>query len=62
VRDLPGVVKVVVKKDFVGVVAEKQWQAVQAASKLQVAWTPGGGLPSQANFMNTWEQSRLVTP
>ena len=50
VRDLPGVVKVVVKKNFVGVVAEKQWQAVQAASKLQVAWTPGGGLPSQADF------------
>ena len=33
VRDLPGVVKVVVKKNFVGVVAEKQWQAVQAAEQ-----------------------------
>jgi nicotinate dehydrogenase subunit B len=50
VRDLPGVVKVVVKKNFVGVVAEKQWQAVRAASTLKVAWTPGAGLPSQANF------------
>src|SRR5437763_238556 len=31
VRGLPGVVKVVVKKNFVGVVAEKPWQAMQAA-------------------------------
>ncbi len=29
---MPGVVKVVVKNDFVGVVAEKPWQALQAAS------------------------------
>ena len=27
VRGLPGVVKVVVRKNFVGVVAEKPWQA-----------------------------------
>ena len=34
VAGMPGVVKVVVKKNFVGVVAEKPWQAVQAAEKL----------------------------
>jgi CO/xanthine dehydrogenase Mo-binding subunit len=39
VRDLPGLVKVVVKQNFVGVVAEKPWQAMQAASKLRVNWT-----------------------
>ena len=50
VRDLPGVVKVVVKKNFVGVVAEKPWQAIQAASRLKVAWTAGSGLPSQHDF------------
>jgi nicotinate dehydrogenase subunit B len=50
VRGLPGVVKVVVKKDFVGVVAEKPWQAIQAAGKLKVAWRPGTGLPSQRDF------------
>ena len=27
IRDLPGIVKVVVKGNFVGVVAEKLWQA-----------------------------------
>jgi CO/xanthine dehydrogenase Mo-binding subunit len=50
VRDLPGVVKVVVKKNFVGVVAEKPWQAMQIASKLKITWTPGAGLPDQASF------------
>jgi nicotinate dehydrogenase subunit B len=50
VQGLPGVVKVVVKNSFVGVVAEKPWQALQAADKLKVTWTPGTGLPSQGNF------------
>ena len=50
VRDVPGFVKVVVKKNFVGVVAEKPWQAIQAANKLKVTWTAGPGLPSQRDF------------
>ena len=50
VADMPGVIKVVVKKNFVGVVAEKPWQALQAAAKLKAAWTPGIGLPSQQRF------------
>jgi nicotinate dehydrogenase subunit B len=39
VRGFSGLVKVVVKQNFVGVVAEKPWQAIQAASKLKVNWT-----------------------
>jgi nicotinate dehydrogenase subunit B len=50
VAGLPGVIKVVTRKNFVGVVAEKPWQARQAASKLRVAWSNGSGLPSQADF------------
>jgi CO/xanthine dehydrogenase Mo-binding subunit len=49
-KGLPGLVKVVVKNNFVGVVAEKPWQAVQAASKLKVTWNGGAGLPTQAGF------------
>jgi nicotinate dehydrogenase subunit B len=49
-KGLPGIVKVVVKKDFVGVVAEKPWQAIQAASKLEVNWSAGTGLPGHADF------------
>ena len=47
VRAMPGVVKVVTKGNFVGVVAEKAWQAVQAAAKLEVTWTPGPALAAQ---------------
>src|SRR5712692_4854686 len=51
VRDLPGVVngrvKVVAKKNFVGMVADKPWQPIQAANTLKVTWTPGTGLPKQ---------------
>jgi CO/xanthine dehydrogenase Mo-binding subunit len=50
VASLPGVVKVVTRKNFVGLVAEKPWQARQAASKLKIAWTGGAGLPSQRDF------------
>jgi nicotinate dehydrogenase subunit B len=50
VQNLPGIVKVVVKKNFVGVVAQKPWQAIQAAEKLKVTWTPGTGLPNHADF------------
>jgi CO/xanthine dehydrogenase Mo-binding subunit len=32
----------------VGVVAEKPWQAMQAAAKLKVTWNPGAPLPAQA--------------
>ncbi len=47
VRSMPGVVEVVTKGNFVGVVAEKAWQAVQAAAKLEVTWTPGPALAPQ---------------
>jgi CO/xanthine dehydrogenase Mo-binding subunit len=50
VKDMPGVVKVVTRKNFVGVVAEKPWQAIQAAEKLKVSWTSGTGLPKQSEF------------
>jgi nicotinate dehydrogenase subunit B len=50
VRGVPGLVKVVVKKNFVGVVAQKQWQAAQAAEMLKVNWTPGTGLPKQSEI------------
>jgi nicotinate dehydrogenase subunit B len=46
----PGFVKVVVKNNFVGVVAEKPWQAIQAAGKLKVSWKDGAPLPSHRSF------------
>src|SRR5207248_8523566 len=52
VQGMPGLVKVVVKKNFVGVVAEKPWQAIQAANKLKVTWSAGTGLPNHSDFYN----------
>ena len=39
VRDIPGV-KVVWKKGFLAVVADKEWNAIRAAQKLKVSWSP----------------------
>jgi nicotinate dehydrogenase subunit B len=50
VQDVTGLVKVVVRKNFVGVVAAKPWQAIQAAERLKATWTPGAGLPSHGDF------------
>jgi nicotinate dehydrogenase subunit B len=56
VRDLPGLKKVVVRKDFVGVVAETQYQAVLAARQLMVQWNPGPALPAQNTFFEHLQQ------
>jgi nicotinate dehydrogenase subunit B len=50
VRAMPGVVKVVVKNNFVGVVAAKPWQAMQAAAALKATWKDGAALPPQREF------------
>ena len=52
VRQISGLVKVVVRNNFVGVVAEKQAQAIEAARRLKVDWKPGAGLPPQKTFFD----------
>ena len=56
VRDVPGLTKVVVRKDFVGVVAQTQYQAVVAARQLVVRWNPGPSLPAQKTFFEHLQQ------
>ncbi len=60
VRDLPGLMKVVVRKDFVGVVAQTQYQAVVAARKLVVRWNPGPSLPAQKTFFEHLQQTAVT--
>lgn len=50
VAGMPGLIEVVVKGNFVGVVAEKLWQAIQAANRLKVTWSAGTGLPNHQTF------------
>jgi nicotinate dehydrogenase subunit B len=52
VRDVRGLVKVVARKDFVGVVAETQFAAQQAARRLVCQWQPGPSLPPQDTFFD----------
>ncbi len=39
IRNIPGVVKIVREGTFVGVVAETEWAAIQAARSLKVTWS-----------------------
>ena len=56
VAGLPGVLKVVVQNDFVGIVAETLWQAMEAARSLSVTWSQGTGLPDQSGFYDYLRQ------
>ena len=60
VRDVPGLVQVVVKGDFVGVVAAKPWDAMRAANRLEVAWTPGVGLPNHGDYYEYLRHQQLT--
>ena len=41
IKDIPGV-KVVWEKDFLGLVADNEWNAIKAAEKLKVEWSNAG--------------------
>jgi len=56
VAALPGNVQVVVKANFVGVVADTQWHAIQAAGALNVNWSTGAALPDP-NSLYTYLQT-----
>jgi CO/xanthine dehydrogenase Mo-binding subunit len=58
VRGMAGLVRVVVRKNFVGVVAEKPFQAIQIAEKLRVSWAPGPAIPSQAAYYDHLRRDR----
>jgi len=58
VRGMAGLVRVVVRRNFIGVVAEKPFQAAQIAAKLQVTWTPGPALPAQAGYYDALRRDR----
>lgn len=60
VKNIPGYVKTVVNGNFVGVVAESEWAAIQAAKQLKVTWSaPEAAFPEQKNL---YEHMRSATP
>ena len=62
---IPDLVKVVVQKDFVGVVARSEAGAIKAAKELKVTWNDPGGVPATydalyARMATQPAQSRLL--
>jgi nicotinate dehydrogenase subunit B len=51
-RNITGLRKIVVRENFVGVVAETQYQASLAARQLVVRWNAGPELPPQKTFFD----------
>jgi len=45
-------------KDFVGVVADSEWHAIQAAAALNVNWSTGDTLPAQATLYSSFMTSQ----
>jgi nicotinate dehydrogenase subunit B len=55
IKQIPGVVKVVQDGNFVGVVAQTEWAAIQAARALKVTWsTPSTSLPANPDELYTY--------
>src|SRR6185437_4442070 len=52
VRDIPGLVAVVRIGDFVGVVADREENAIKTAARLKVEWKPTPTLPDLADVEN----------
>jgi CO/xanthine dehydrogenase Mo-binding subunit len=50
VQHIAGPLKIVIRQDFVGVVAGTQYEAMQAARQLAVRWNDGPELPPQKDF------------
>ena len=64
-KQIPDLVKVVVQKDFVGVVARSEIGAIRAAETLKVTWNDPGGAPKShdelyAQMQTLPAQSRLL--
>jgi CO/xanthine dehydrogenase Mo-binding subunit len=57
ISGMPGNPRAVVKNNFVGVVADTQYDAEQAMKSLQITWSAGAALPSQ-DSLYTWIQQQ----
>jgi nicotinate dehydrogenase subunit B len=52
IAHIPGIVAVVVQRDFVGIVAEREEHAEQAMRELHLQWKPWPGLPNMDSLEN----------
>jgi nicotinate dehydrogenase subunit B len=61
VAGMPGVVKIVREHDLVGVVCEREEQAIRAAQALKVTWSAWAGLPEMKDLYTTIRQTPEFT-
>jgi len=61
-HNMPGLVKVVTKGDYVAVVAKTQWQAIQAAHALKVTWKPPASSPLPKSYDEFYEYLATAPP
>jgi nicotinate dehydrogenase subunit B len=59
VQDVPGLVEIVQRGNFVGVVAEREEQAVRAAKQLAVAWRETAALPAMSTLHTTLREQSV---
>jgi nicotinate dehydrogenase subunit B len=52
IKEIPGVIKVVVKGNFVGVVCEREEQAIRAARELKITWKAEQTLPPMSELFD----------
>ena len=58
IKDIPGV-QIVRRKNFVGVVAEREWDAVRAARQLKVVWEPfAATLPGHEGLHDSFRSAK----
>jgi nicotinate dehydrogenase subunit B len=60
VANIPGLVKVVRLGNFVGVVAQEEWQAIQAANQLKVTWKLPHALPKPSDLYGYLTSQKTV--
>jgi CO/xanthine dehydrogenase Mo-binding subunit len=59
VKDIPGI-KVVREGNFLGVVAEHEWNAIRAAQKLKAVWSNWEGLPEKSKLFDYVRASKVA--
>ena len=61
VKGLPGIVRVVRQRNFLGVVATSEWSAIRAARALRATWSKWEGLPEQGKLFEYVRASKVAT-
>jgi nicotinate dehydrogenase subunit B len=60
VSHVPGIIKVVRQRNFLGVVAETEWSAITAARQLKATWSDWQGLPDEDRIWDHVRATRIT--